>query len=305
MAKHINNEKMKLIDLAPFERASNFSLSGVHDISILIKTLERKTHLIQLLTSIQKYGFQGPVLIADDSKVPYGKSVRAKFPNLQIHYLELPFDTGTAEGRNEMLKLVQTPYFLLCDDDFVFDKRTRIPLMIKLLNEFNLDILGGVFRQHNRKTRLGKYLLRLNQFLNRFDLALPSNQIYEYHAGLSVEKGNISLFPISYMDPVTICDLTHNFFLARTEKVKAFGGWNPLLKGGEHQNFFIRAKLAGLKVGTTRKCGVIHDQWTPNSEVFKVLRNRGNEYQMMALEEFGVDRLDNYKEVLGGTFGLP
>lgn len=304
MVKHINYEKMKLIDLAPFERASNFSLSGVHDISILIKTLERETHLIQLLTSIKKYGFQGPVLIADDSKVPYGNSIKDKFPDLRIHYLELPYDTGTAEGRNEMLKLVQTPYFLLCDDDFVFDKRTRIPLMLKLLNDFNLDILGGVFRQHNRKTRLGKSLLKLNNFLNGFEWTIPSYQIYEYHAGLSVEKDRISLFPITYEDPVTICDLIHNFFLARTDKVKAFEGWNPILKGGEHQNFFIRAKLAGLKVGTTRKCGVIHDQWTANSEAYKALRNRGNEYQMMALEEFGVDRLDNYREVLGGTFGI-
>ncbi len=305
MAKQNSVQKMRLIDLAPFERVSNFTLSGVHDVSILIKTLEREAHLIQLLLSIQKYGFQGPILIADDSKVPYGNSIKDKFPKLRIHYLEIPYDTGTAEGRNEMLKLVQTPYFLLCDEDFVFDKRTLIPLMIKLLNEFNLDILGGVFRQHNRKTRLGKYLLLLNQFLNRYNWALPSYQIYEYHAGLRIKKDRILLFPIFYQNPVTICDLTHNFFLARTDRVQAFGGWNPILKGGEHQNFFIRAKLAGLKVGTTRKCGVIHDQWTPNSEAYKALRNRGNEYQMMALEEFGVDRLDNYREVLGGTFGLP
>ncbi|TFV97261.1 glycosyltransferase [Algoriphagus kandeliae] len=296
---------MRIVDLAPFEKASNFQLSSIKDVSILIKTLEREAHLIQLLLSIQKYGFQGPILIADDSKVPYGKSVIAKFPNLQIHYLELPYDTGTAEGRNEMLKLVETPYFLLCDDDFVFDKRTRVPLMLRLLNYYNLDILGGVFRQHNKKTRIGNYLLKLNNFLNQFNWSLPSYQIYEYHAGLKIEEKKISLFSVPYQDPITVCDLTHNFFLARTEKVKAFGGWNPLLKGGEHQNFFIRAKLAGLKVGTTRKCGVIHDQWTPNSELYKALRKRGNEYQMIALEEFGVKRLDNYKEVLGGTFGLP
>lgn len=295
---------MKLIDLAPFERFSNYSLSGVHNISILIKTLEREAHLIQLLTSIKKFGFQGPILIADDSRVPYGKSIKAKFPQLQIHYLELPYDTGTAEGRNVMLKLVQTPYFLLCDDDFVFDKRTRIPLMLKKLSDFNLDILGGVFRQHNRKTRVGKYLLQLNKFLNSFDWTLPSYQIYEYHAGLSVEKDRISLFPITYKNPVTVCDLTHNFFLARTDKVKAFGGWNPKLKGGEHQNFFIRAKIAGLKVGTTRRCGVIHDQWTENSDLYNNLRKRGGEYQMIALEEFGVKSIEHFKEVLGEQFGL-
>jgi hypothetical protein len=103
---------------------------------------------------------------------------------------------------------------------------------------------------------------------------------------------------------VTICDLTHNFFLAKTEKVKAFGGWNPILKGGEHQNFFIRAKLAGLKVGTTRQCGVIHDQWTSNSEEYISLRNRGNDYQELALKEFGFNTIENYRDVLGGKFGI-
>lgn len=296
---------MRIVNLAPFEPKSDWDLSSCSDVSILIKTLERETHLVQLLTSIQQFSFQGPILIADDSLHPNGEKIHKQFPTLNINYLELPYDSGTAEGRNRMIELVKTPYFLLCDDDFVFDRRTRIPLMKKLLEEYQLDILGGVFRQHNRKTRLGNYLLRINQFLNQFGWVLPSGQIYEYHAGINIERDRISLYSIPYQDPITICDLTHNFFLARTDKVKVFGAWNPILKGGEHQNFFIRAKLAGLKVGTTRRCGVIHDQWTPNSEAYKALRNRGNEYQMLALEEFGVKKLENYKEVLGGTFGLP
>ncbi|MEP1088217.1 MAG: glycosyltransferase [Algoriphagus sp.] len=279
-------------------------LNDLSDLSILIKTLEREAHLVQLLSSIAHYKFAGPIIIADDSRVPYGALILRQFPQLNIQYINLPYDAGTAEGRNRMLELVQTPYFLLCDDDFVFDRRTRIPLMRRLLEEYQLDILGGVFRQHNRKTRKGKYLLKVNRLLNRLGWVLPSSQIYEYHAGITIKPNEISLYSIHYTDPVTRCDLTHNFFLAKTEQVKAFGAWNPILKGGEHQNFFIRAKLAGLKVGTTRKCGVIHDQWTPNSKEYQNLRNRGNEYQMLALKEFGVTRLENYKEVLGGTFGI-
>lgn len=296
---------MKIVNLAPFEAKKNCTLVGCDNVSIVIKTLEREAHLVQLLESIRHFGFQGPILIADDSLEPYGDRIKASFPNLDISYHELKYDSGTAEGRNRLLVKVKTPYFLLCDDDFVFDRRTRLPLMKQLLEEYQLDILAGVFRQHNRKTRLGKYLLKVNNFLNRFGWVLPSTQIYEYHAGLTILNDKISLYSIPYQDPVTVCDLTHNFFLARTAKVKAFGGWNPVLKGGEHQNFFIRAKLAGLKVGTTRRCGVIHDQWTPNSEAYKALRSRGNEYQMLALQEFGIKRLDNYSEVLGGTFGLP
>lgn len=304
MDQKVDFIEMKFINFAPFEYSKNYDLSNEKEITILIKTLERKVHLIQLLDSIQHFGFRGAIIIADDSKVPYGQSVLAKFPMLDIQYINLPYDAGTAEGRNRMLAVVETPYFLLCDDDFVFDRRTRIPLMKKLLEENQLDLLAGVFIQHNRKTRKGKYLLKINPYLNRLGWVLPSNEIYEYHAGITIKPNEISLYSIPYSNPVTICDLTHNFFIAKTEKVKSFGGWNPVLKGGEHQNFFIRAKLAGLKVGTTQKCGVIHDQWTENSKEYQNLRNRGNEYQMLALAEFGVTRLENYKQVLGGTFGI-
>ena len=97
--------------------------------------------------------------------------------------------------------------------------------------------------------------------------------------------------------------MTHNFFIARTEKVKAFGGWNPILKGGEHQNFFIRAKLNSLRVATTRICGVVHDRWSPAPEIFKELRERGNYYQTIALSEFGIDTVENFKEVMKESFG--
>ncbi len=295
---------MKFVNLTPFESSKNYNLSTEREITILIKTLEREAHLIQLLNSIQHFEFKGPIIVADDSKVPYNQSILAKFPMLDIQYINLPYDTGTAEGRNIMLNVVETPYFLLCDDDFVFDRRSRIPIMKKILKENSLDLLAGVFIQHNRKTRIGKYLLKMNLFLKRFGWILPSNQLYEYHAGIRIKPNEISLFSVSYTDPITICDIAHNFFLAKTEKVKSFGGWNPILKGGEHQNFFIRAKLAGLKIGTTRHCGVLHDQWTENSKEYQNLRNRGNEYQMLALAEFGVTRLENYKQVLGGTFGI-
>jgi len=294
----------KVADLAPFEPRRNYCLRDIDQVTILIKTLERKDHLINLLLSIAKYQFRGPIIIADDSKSPYGNEILQIFPSLNIDYISLPYDTGTAEGRNRMLNATKTKYFLLCDDDFIFDKRTRIPLMFELLKKNNLDILGGVFRQFNRKTRLGNYFIHLNKYLNKHGWIIPSRQLLEYYAAFDVNTNKIVLKKVEYINPVTPCDLTHNFFLAKTAAIKKFGGWNPILKGGEHQNFFIRAKLAKLKIGTTRLCGVIHDQWTENSVEYKALRNRGSEFQMMALQEFGINKLDNYREVLGENFGI-
>lgn len=288
----------RIINLIPFEKKDNYYLDRLHDVSILIKTLERPTQLKNLLYSIQILKFNGPIIIADDSRVPYKEEVLQQFPDLKITYISLPFDTGTAEGRNLMLERVNTKYFVLCDDDFIFEPRTRIPVMQKLLIDNNFDILGGVFRQYNLKSRKAKLKFTMSKWLLKFNILIPATNIFEYHAGFDLDGKICRMKKIHYKDPFSLCDMTHNFFMASTEKVKSIGGWNPLLKGGEHQNFFIRAKLKGLKVATTRQCGVIHDRWTPPPALFKELRDRSPAYKKLSLVEFGIEHMENYKEVM-------
>jgi GT2 family glycosyltransferase len=293
----------KILNWVPFEKKENYYLDTLTDVSILIKTLERPQQLINQLHSIRKYKFNGPIIIADDSRQSYKEQILQLFPDLNITYVNLPFDTGTAEGRNVMLQYTKTPFFVLCDDDFIFEPRTRIPLMRKLLTENNLDLLGGVFRQYNLKSRKEKLKFTISNWFLKFNILVPSTGIFEYSANFELEGKSCIMKKMQYQDPFTLCDMTHNFFMARTEKVTAFGGWNPLLKGGEHQNFFIRAKLNGLKVATTRQCGVVHDRWSPAPELFKELRERGATYQKIALDEFGIEKVENFKEVMKEKFG--
>lgn len=293
----------RIVNLIPFEKKQNYFLDSLDDVSILIKTLERPQQLINQLYSIQKYKFKGPILIADDSKAPYGNKIITLFPDLNITYIDLPFDTGTAEGRNIMLEKTNTPFFVLCDDDFIFEPRTRLPLMRKMLIENNLDLLGGVFRQYNLKSRKQRIKFNLSKWFLKFNILIPSTNIFEYSANFDLDGNICRMKKMIYQEPFTRCDMTHNFFIARTDKVKAFGGWNPILKGGEHQNFFIRAKLNGLKIATTRQCGVVHDRWSPMPELFKELRDRGAYYQTFALQEFGIDKVENFKEVMKESFG--
>jgi hypothetical protein len=293
----------RIVNLVPFEKKANYYLDTLHDVTLLIKTLERPEQLINQLDSIRKYKFGGPIIITDDSKIPYRDHVLTLFPDLNITYINLPFDTGTAEGRNIMLNQTKTPLFVLCDDDFIFEPRTRLPLMRKMLVDNQLDLLGGVFRQYNLKSRKERFKFNFSKWVLKFNILIPSTGVFEYSANFDIDANILTMRKMVYEDPFTICDMTHNFFIANTEKVKAFGGWNPLLKGGEHQNFFIRAKLNKLKVATTRKCGVVHDRWSPAPELFKELRNRGAAYQKIALDEFGIDRIENFKEVMNERFG--
>jgi glycosyltransferase involved in cell wall biosynthesis len=293
----------KIVNLIPFENKQNYFLDSLNDVSILIKTLERPQQLINQLHSIQKYKFKGPILIADDSKVPYGDKIISLFPDLNITYIDLPFDTGTAEGRNIMLEKTNTPFFVLCDDDFIFEPRTRLPLMRKMLIENNLDLLGGVFRQYNLKSRKERLKFKISNWLLKFNILIPSTGIYEYSANFEIDSKVCRMQRMTYQDPFTRCDMTHNFFIARTDKVRAFGGWNPILKGGEHQNFFIRAKLNDLKIATTRQCGVVHDRWSPMPEFYNELRERGTEFQRLALKEFNIETVEGLDKVFGERFG--
>jgi hypothetical protein len=171
-----------------------------------------------------------------------------------------------------------------------------------MLIENKLDLLGGVFRQYNLKSRKERLKFNISKWFLKFNILIPSTSIYEYSANFDLDGNVCRMRKMKYQNPFTICDMTHNFFIARTDKVKEFGGWNPILKGGEHQNFFIRAKLNGLVIATTRQCGVIHDRWSPMPKLFKELRDRGAYYQTIALQEFGIDKVENFREVMKESF---
>jgi hypothetical protein len=61
-----------------------------------------------------------PVVVVEDSarRTKLGRDHR-------LEHVSLPFDSGLSACRNHALSLVRTPFFLLLDDDFVFDHRTR------------------------------------------------------------------------------------------------------------------------------------------------------------------------------------
>jgi hypothetical protein len=45
------------------------------------------------------------------------------------------------------------------------------------------------------------------------------------------------------------CDLVGNFFVARTDRVRAVGGWDPELRDDAREEFFLRAHRHGIRVG--------------------------------------------------------
>jgi len=232
----------------------------MRDVSILIKTFERPQCLERLLASIGRAEWQGPVWIGDDSRRPYRDLILSRFGELVTDYLCLPFDSGLSAGRNRLLERVTTPFFLLCDDDFVFDRRTDVGRMRELLLANGLDLIGGVYydRLHPCRREAARALLRLDwwRLLLRLGIEIPRKTYFNFEPS---GENRWRLSDIPYTPPVVRCDFAGNFFLARTRRlVEAVGGWDNALKNGEHQDFFFRMKRAGLSVGHTEAAGVVH-----------------------------------------------
>jgi beta-1,4-N-acetylgalactosaminyltransferase 2 len=79
--------------------------TDAHDtqnITLLIKTFERRNCLLQLVRSIRKYYPEVRILIVDDSKNP--EIIKDKY----LDYHILPFNQGISYRRNHGLRHIKT-----------------------------------------------------------------------------------------------------------------------------------------------------------------------------------------------------
>jgi len=91
----------------------------------------------------------------------------------------MPFDSGLSAGRNLLLSKVRTPYFVLCDDDFVFDDRTNISHVLQFVRSGEFDIIAGCVYNYIslQKDRILKTILHPVR-LYRLLLSIPSITTY-------------------------------------------------------------------------------------------------------------------------------
>ena len=234
------------------------------DLSILIKTFIRPQCLENILESIEEYQKYNNVnfacvVIIDDSDDEH-KNINHQIVNkykktIKINYKRYPFNSlGLSKGRNVGVKEINTKYFLLCDDDFIFDKKCSFERNINLIEEKNVDILGGIYRNISSKNDIGTDYNWLGFIRETEDFDVCD--IFT------------DIFP-----KFCCCDIVENFYIA---KRKAFDLIQypedmPLL---EHNVFFLRAKQAGIKVAFTNNLWVKHLHITNKNKSYEGYRNR-------------------------------
>lgn len=269
-----------------------------YDTTIIIKTFERPRNLERLLHSIFAYYPDIDIIVADDSKNARGnKEVTcSKWRNRRLTYMDLPYDIGLSAGRNAALDIVATEYFLLCDDDFVFNEKTDIMQLKQSLETENVDLVGGVlFETKLYKSALLNFIMRrwiALLFDIGFSVKLPIKKILCGHFQFNAQTLTIeSCKDIEH--ELLISDMTFNFFLARTQ-IREHVRWRDELKLLEHLAFFYDFKQAGLSLLVSTTVGVNH------------LRDMGIRYRAQRYhaknEQYHRLRMDmlNITEIRGG-----
>jgi hypothetical protein len=180
------------------------------ELTAVIKTFERPRELRRLVRSIQRVQPDLPILVVDDSRAPI------ELPGVEV--LRMPFNSGISVGRNAALQELDTPYFLLLDDDFAFYRHTALATSLATIRGHpDIDILGG-------------------EVVN-----LPDFTTHDYSWVVYPDRGGSPRHPHgSEIADLPVRHKVPNFFIGRTETVRRVG-WTEELKVMEHNEFFTRA----------------------------------------------------------------
>jgi glycosyltransferase involved in cell wall biosynthesis len=205
-------------------------------LTLIVTTIRRPDTAKRFLESVRHYFPEMPIILseqADEYQLIEFCAQRA------IRHLALEFDSGLSHARNAMLDRVETDYFVLTDDDYLFREKPDFDFCMRFLDahwEF-VCVVGRVCDQ------------------------FPSDNGYAYCPidrikNLCVDEtgGGLVLIPLTFMPPAGIvfegerllpCDFGSNWgVFRRSFFVENALRWDEQFKiGGEHFDFFLQLKL--------------------------------------------------------------
>lgn len=257
-------------------RAGNATVAD--DVTLIIKSFERPAHLDRLLGSVRQFYPTVRILVSDDSRPPApGRAwIQRHYPSVELY--TMPFDTGNSRGRNLLLSQVRTQYFLTLDDDFVFGLATRLETLLELLEKHErISIACGSVMGLRYS---GKFAIDGKGVLN--------------HVSVPVESAEMA-------DNCEVADICPQFFMARLEAVRHFGGWDERFAVYDHNAFFVRAWQAGVQAAFCGSVDITHKAWAEDFPMpWNNTRGRGylevgeflKAYNLKGIREFNGDLVD-------------
>jgi GT2 family glycosyltransferase len=235
------------------------------NITAIIINFLREPYLFECIKSLKSKYPDMPVLVGENGKYSIKKKKEIESLGKDIKYINIGWDAGVCKARNKLIKNVKTDYVLIGDDDFKYYEKSDIKAMEDFLeNNKDIDLIAGRIVEDGKLKNYQGYIHKYDDHFKYEKLDLDF---------LNFKKCKKS--ELLYKE----CDLTFNFFVARTEVIKKTK-WDEEIKVAyEHSSFFIDFKKNGYKVAFTPNILVLHKpnlgfKKLENKEDYKVFRNR-------------------------------
>jgi (N-acetylneuraminyl)-galactosylglucosylceramide N-acetylgalactosaminyltransferase len=194
------------------------------------------------------------IIVADDS--------RELRKIAGVEHLRMPYDSGVSAGRNLALSKVETPYVVTLDDDFIFNDRTKLEKWLEILENTNLDLVGGNVDEH------------------------PN-----YYASLHIVDDALVFKPesVGRENNFLLWNIVLQFWMGKTEKIREIGGWDNDFLTCDHIIFFARA-IGKIKIGHCPDVGVGHMP-IKDPIYYKHRNGRMQQYLRLLMDKLNVKRV--------------
>jgi GT2 family glycosyltransferase len=247
-------------------------------VTVMTHTAGRADSVRQLYDSIQR-GYPGTQVLGSDDT---GSGAAAAQPAFgpQMKWVTVPKDCGLSLARNRLVAAAKTPYVQLLDDDFTVEEGSHLDLLLAQLHLSRYDIVSPVVP---------------------YDIKTFTN----FRGFIDTSRGSLELKPGSYGRNgygCAVVDFVPNVFMGKRAALAAVQ-WDDDLKLGEHENFFLRAKQAGLRIASCDHIAVYHHQqpwWDQGlakdereQQYFK-RRQRVFEYMKRSIVKHGLKKLISF-----------
>lgn len=209
------------------------------------------------------------VMLANDGPTSIGDAPVIK-NDPYTEEIRLPADSGISFGRNLMVNMTTTRYFVLLDDDHVFDEDTDLGVAVNGIGMDNFDVVGirvrnlpGIEELEKISIFIPRYVAKVSKFENR-EVTLC---VWNENNGPGVQSMRV---------PIRV-DVLHNAMISKIDVLRAHP-WRNILKVNEHMTFFLDARRAGVKVGYLPSV-FVHHRARRYSLCYKSVRFREDKYE--------------------------
>lgn len=238
------------------------------DLTFVIKVFDRHDCVTKLVSSIKKFYYEPHILIVDDGFKPFNAD------GLDVRYIRLPVDVGLSAGRNLAVKNVETEYFVLLDDDFLFTSDTKVELLLELVKSDKFDIVAGLVSDFGVKTR---------HYYGTYEIDNKTLTL-----NLRTNSGIVNKFKMY--------DFVPNFFCARKNISKNITWDNEIKIHREHDDYFLKCKEKKLRITLLKN--VVVEHYPTTTKHYEKYRKRALEYENYFNKKYDI----NQRVIKGRTY---